>query len=176
MGREAGEPIAAAYSCIICHTTFSLMPSPHIRSPRLTDRNTRPSVTSAADVQTSIATFTQPGIGTVRTRACLPTRSTMHQRPSRCWMCVSVSAATSDRRNPQPRRTARMARSRNPLTVSMSGCAEQRLRLLQREPIANSDTLRFHALHAGDASRHLWREQPVVRSPRSPACGSPTSG
>jgi len=44
-------------------------------------------------------TFTHVGIGTVRTRPCLPARSTMHQRPSRCWMCANISAATSDRRN-----------------------------------------------------------------------------
>ena len=39
----------------------------------------------------------------------------MHQRSSRCWTCANVSDATSDRRSPQPRRTARMARSRKPL-------------------------------------------------------------
>ena len=59
--------------------------------------------------------------GAVRTRPCFPTRSTMHQRPSRCWTCANVSAATSEGRNPQPSRTARMARSRRPLTVEMSG-------------------------------------------------------
>ena len=53
-----------------------------------------------AAVQASIATFTHVGIGIVRTRPCLPTRSTMHQRSSRCWTCSSVSAATSDRRKP----------------------------------------------------------------------------
>jgi hypothetical protein len=43
-----------------------------------------PSVMPAALVQASIATFTQVGIGKVRTRPCFPTKSTMHQRPSRC--------------------------------------------------------------------------------------------
>jgi hypothetical protein len=63
-----------------------------------------------------------PGcIGTVRTRPCLPTRSTMHHRPSRCCMCLSVSAATSDRRRPQPSSTAIMARSRKPFVVVTSG-------------------------------------------------------
>src|ERR1022692_425021 len=68
-----------------------------------------------------MATLTHAGIGTVRTRLCLPTRSTMHHRPSRCWMWLIVSAATSDRRKAQPRSTAMMARSRRPLVVVMSG-------------------------------------------------------
>ena len=37
-----------------------------------------------ADVHASIATLTQVGTGTVRTRPCFPTRSTTHQRLSRC--------------------------------------------------------------------------------------------
>src|ERR1039458_2617902 len=45
----------------------------------------------------------------------------MHHRPSRCWMWFIVSAATSDRRNAQPRSTAMMARSRRPLVVVISG-------------------------------------------------------
>jgi hypothetical protein len=35
----------------------------------------------------------------------------MHQRPSRCWTWAMVSAATSDRRSPQPSSTAMTARS-----------------------------------------------------------------
>ena len=45
----------------------------------------------------------------------------MHHRPSRCWTWPTVSAATSDRRSPQPRSTARIARSRSPLVVVTSG-------------------------------------------------------
>ena len=45
----------------------------------------------------------------------------MHHRPSHCWTWPTVSAATSDRRSPQPRRTARIARSRRPLVVVASG-------------------------------------------------------
>src|ERR1035438_4129982 len=85
------------------------------------ERKAGPSQTPAADVQASIATFTHVGIGIVRTRPCFPRRSTMHQRPSRCWMCSIVNAATSERRSPHPRSTARMARSRSPLVVVMSG-------------------------------------------------------
>ena len=63
--------------------------------------------TPAAVVHASVATLTHVGIGIVRTRPCLPTRSTMHQRPSRCWTWPTVSAATSDRRSPQPRSTSK---------------------------------------------------------------------
>ena len=45
----------------------------------------------------------------------------MHHRPSRCCMWLIVSAATSDRRSPQPSSTAIMARSRSPLVVVISG-------------------------------------------------------
>src|ERR1019366_6127123 len=68
-----------------------------------------------------MATLTHAGMGTVRTRLCLPTRSTMHHRPSRCCMWLIVSAATSDRRKAQPSSTAMMARSRRPFVVVMSG-------------------------------------------------------
>src|ERR1019366_1352098 len=74
-------------------------------------------------VKGSVATFTHVGIGIVLTRPCLPTRSTMHHRPSRCWTWGTVSAATSDRRRPQPRSTARIARSRSPLIVVASGAS-----------------------------------------------------
>lgn len=52
--------------------------------------------------------------GRFGTRPCLPTKSTMHQLPSRWWRWVNVNAATSERRSPQPRSTAKMARSRSP--------------------------------------------------------------
>ena len=41
--------------------------------------------------------------------------------PSRCWMWPTVSAATSERRNPQPSMTARTALSRRPFIVVVSG-------------------------------------------------------
>jgi hypothetical protein len=42
------------------------------------------SVTPASDVHASMAFFAYVGMGIVRTRPCFPTRSTMHQRLSRC--------------------------------------------------------------------------------------------
>jgi hypothetical protein len=52
--------------------------------PRFTGRKTCPLATADAQVQVSMATFTHAGIGAVQTRPCFPTRSTRHQRPSRC--------------------------------------------------------------------------------------------
>lgn len=54
--------------------TFSVRRSPRISSPRLTGRNTYPSVNPTEDVHASMALFTQVGIGIVRTRPCFPTR------------------------------------------------------------------------------------------------------
>jgi hypothetical protein len=67
------------------------------------------------DTQSSITCFTQPGTGTVRTRPPLPTRSTMAQCSSRRCRWSMVSWISSPLRNPQPSRTASMARSLFPL-------------------------------------------------------------
>src|SRR5882672_3712888 len=85
----------------------------------------------------------------------------MHQRPSRCWTCASVSAATANARSPQPSRTARMARSRSPFTRNIRR-AEQRLSLSQRQPVSDTDADRLRALYATDAGRQLRCEQHVV--------------
>lgn len=61
------------------------------------------------------------GIGIVRARACLPARSTVHQRLSRCWTCFILKFASSDRRNPHPSSVANMARSLSPFFVVTSG-------------------------------------------------------
>jgi hypothetical protein len=68
-----GTPASDAYRRRSC-------PSPCALSHRFTGRSTQPSAKPDAEVQASIATFTQVGIGTVRVQLCLPTRSTMHQR------------------------------------------------------------------------------------------------
>ena len=106
----------------------------------------------------SIATFTHVGIGTVRTRPCFPTRSTMHQRPSRCWMCPTVSAATSERRRPQPRRTARIARSRNPFTIATSGALSSVCACRSDSQLPTRMPTGFCALYAGDAGCQFWCE------------------
>ena len=70
-----------------------------------------------------MALLVQAGIGTVRTRFPLPTRSTSTQRASRCWICSTASSASSSRRNPQPINRQSSARSRFPLLVARSGSA-----------------------------------------------------
>ena len=68
-----------------------------------------------------LATLTHVGIGTVRTRPCFPTRSTMHQRPSRCWMCLKRERRHFGTAGPPPGKTATMARSRRALSLEVSG-------------------------------------------------------
>jgi hypothetical protein len=59
------------------------MPVPHGVPCRLTALNTRPVVTDAAVIHLSTASFTQIGMGTVRTCLHLRTRSTIAQWPWR---------------------------------------------------------------------------------------------
>lgn len=66
------------------------------------------------------ATHEHHSVSYARGRACRM-RSTMHYRLSRCWMWARVSAATSERRSPQPSGMASIARSRNPFFVAISG-------------------------------------------------------
>src|ERR1019366_1335769 len=161
-GAMPATPAAFAYGLSICHTTFSESASPCIRPLRLTGRKMKPSTTPAGPVQASIATFTQAGIGTVRTRLCLPTRSTMHHRPSRCWMWPIVSAATSDRRSAQPSSTTMMARSRRPLIVVISGTLRSACACFKRQPVPHPHADGFRALHPLDAGGQFRRQQAVV--------------
>ena len=56
----------------------------------------------------------------------LPTRSTIAQCSSRCCKCVKSRSANSRLRSPQPSKTARIARSRLPLSVLASGACQSR--------------------------------------------------
>jgi hypothetical protein len=69
----------------------------------------------------SIMTFTQAGTGTVHSRLPLPARSGMTQRESRSWMSSKSKETSSARRKPQPISSARIARSRQPMSVERSG-------------------------------------------------------
>ncbi len=91
-------PRAPAYAFTVLKTACAVMRAPQTRPPLLTRRNTGPLVNSALVIQPSSAAFAQLGMGTERTRVPLPTRSTITQRPSRCWMCSRVSEAVSSRR------------------------------------------------------------------------------
>ena len=75
---------------------------------------------------TSMVALTHSGTGTVRMWPPLPTRSTMAQCSSRCCKCVKSRSANSRRRSPQPSKTARIARSRFPLSVSGAGDCQKR--------------------------------------------------
>ena len=132
-------------------------------SPLFTPRNTGPAVMPAAAAQLSIAAFVHAGMGTVRTRPFLPTRSTTHQRPSRCWICSKVSRTASSRRSPQPTSTARMARSRLPWLVAGSGAASSvsAWRLVSQLPVRTP--LLLGAADVPDGLRRGRIEQPVVR-------------
>src|ERR1035437_3562813 len=104
---------------------------------------------------------THVGIGIVRTRPCFPTRSTMHHRPSRCWTWPTVSAATSDRLSPQPRSTARIARSRKPWVVAASGvfsrvwACRMESQLPRRTPLEATPFTRVIPLASSGASSPL---------------------
>jgi hypothetical protein len=94
---------------------------------RQTHRKILPCATFATVNQSSIVCFTQLGIGTVRMCPPFPTRSTIAQRSSRRWMWSSVRSMSSLLRSPQPRRTARMARSLLPFTLCLFGsCHRER--------------------------------------------------
>ena len=64
--------------------------------------------------------------GTGRMWPPLPTRSTIAQCSSRCCKCVKSKSANSRRRSPQPSNTARIARSRFPLSVFGAGDCQKR--------------------------------------------------
>ena len=100
-------------------------PSP-TRPALPTRRSTAPEEIPAAVAQRSRASLAQDGIGTVRTRPCLPTRSTIAQRPSRCATSGNSSPASSPLRSPHPTNSPSKTRSRRPLIVSGSGSASSR--------------------------------------------------
>ena len=94
-GASCWTPTVAAYFFTIWQTTFSVMPPPQIEPVRLTHRNTRPCTMAAVAAQSSSATFTQSGTGTVRMCRPLPTRSTTAQCSSRRWTSPTWSLAIS---------------------------------------------------------------------------------
>lgn len=79
---------------------WGLMPWPVIRSPLFTPPSTSASEKPALASHCSTAALAQEGMGTVRIRFPFPARSTMHQRPSRCWISSMRSPASSCRRRP----------------------------------------------------------------------------
>ena len=111
-------------------------------------------------VHASIAFFVQVGIGIVRTRPCLPTRSTMHQRLSRCWICFIVRFASSDRRN-RTRAGREHGPIAQPLFRSHVRRVQEPLRLAKGQPVANADAVRPDALYPRDPRRQFRRKSPL---------------
>src|SRR6516162_9825890 len=75
--RQFGNTNAVRSFFAMCHTAFSVIPSPHILPALLTRRNSLPRLTAAAASHSLSALLTQSGTGTVRTWPPLPTKSTM---------------------------------------------------------------------------------------------------
>ena len=78
-GREARYREGPQWPILLEHLPddFLTNRSPATRSARFTGRKRWPFETPAAEVQASIATLAQVGIGAVRMRPCFPLRSTI---------------------------------------------------------------------------------------------------
>lgn len=85
-----------------------------------------PAEMPAAVAHRSTAVLTQSGTGMVLMCPPFPMRSTIAQCSSRRCKCVNSKSANSRRLRPQPSRTARIARSRLPLSVSDGGACQNR--------------------------------------------------
>ena len=120
------RPSLEAYCYTTCQTRRSVTPLPQCLPARQTHRKTLPAVRPATVLQPLMVAFTQSGTGTVRIYPPFPTRSTIAQCSSRCCRCRNSKPVNSRRRSPQPSRTARIARSRLPLSVSASGACQSR--------------------------------------------------
>src|SRR5580704_12132997 len=68
----------------MCQIDFSVMQSPHVLPILVTLRKILPRPIPAALSHSSNCSFTQSGIGTVRTCPALPSKSTIAQCSSRC--------------------------------------------------------------------------------------------
>ena len=103
---------------------------------------------SGAVIQVSTAALAQLGMGTERTRAPLPTRSTMTQRPSRCWMCSSVSAGGFF----SPQSTAQHHCQQRAIAFAFLCLrirfVDERLSLRHAQPVADADALPARAFDA----------------------------
>jgi len=126
-GASFSIPARFAASRTTSQITLGVIPSPQTLPALLIDRNTHPLSIPAVTVQLSTATFSQFGIGTVRMCPPFPIKSAMTQCSSRSCTELILSASSSPRRSPHPRRIASMAWFRFVLSVWMSGSASRRL-------------------------------------------------
>ena len=87
--------------------------------------------------------------GRYGTRPCLPTRSTIAQRPSRCATSANSSPANSPLRNPHPTSNPSKTRSPQPFCRFRIRLGQQPLGLGECQPVAGPDA---GAAGAGDAA------------------------
>ncbi len=92
----------------------------------------------------------------------LRTRSTMAQCSSRCCKCVKSRSANSRRRSPQPSNTARIARSRFPLSVFRVWRLPEATGFLGREPVPKPHTQLLGTFHTPDTGGEFGTEQASV--------------
>ena len=100
MGVILPSPALRAYLTTASKTACAVIGPAPTRPAFDTRRSTAPESIPAAAAQPSSAVLAQDGIGTVRTRPCLPRRSTIAQRPSRCATSLNSSSASSPLRSP----------------------------------------------------------------------------
>src|SRR5271166_5769067 len=105
-GRKCGEdrarlfmPACPAHRFTAYQTTFAVTPEGCTIPPFRSCLNTLPSVTPECRSHASTSSLDQDGTGTVRSRAPLPTKFTMTQRPSRLHL---IEVQTHNFRAPQP--------------------------------------------------------------------------
>jgi hypothetical protein len=108
------------------------------------------------------AAFTQAGIGTVRTWPPLPTKSMMAQCP--CLICKSSTSRpdNSARRNPQPRSTEIIAKSRTDRNPSPICGLQQGSRLIVRQPVSSPRAQLLHTFDPTNARSEFRTEQPGI--------------
>ena len=133
-------------------TMFSVTPWPQILPCLLTARKTFPSVSLAAAIHLSTVSLTHIGMGTVRTRPPLPTRSTTAQ-------CLTALDIRNVQRNELRATQSTSKENGNHGAVSLAMkrlalCAlQQALRLFEIQPVAQSLSQLLYSLDPPDPSR-----------------------
>jgi hypothetical protein len=113
-GARLAMPACRAHRLTAYQTAFAVTPASCGFPTFETLLNTLPSLTPDCPSHASRSWLGHDGTGTVHSRLPLPIKSTMTQRPSRVCSCSSVNPTTSERRNPHPRSSPRIAPSRQP--------------------------------------------------------------
>jgi hypothetical protein len=116
---------------------------------------------AAAD-HASIAAFAQLGTGMLRTRPCLPRRSTITQRPSRCRMSSNSSRATSVAAQAAADHHGQHGAVALALQRLGIGAMDERLGMALGEPVSGAGALDLGPAHVADALRRDGIEQAVI--------------